>query len=227
MAETVSLMQVIQQARKIYADLDTKASVRAVELDAKCTKGCAACCYQLVGVSFAEALIIAEELFRTRKRAQLDELLVHLDQHAEALRKNDARTMMFLEKRYCPLLEIDPNDPFKGLCSVYASRPLACRLQFVISDPRWCQPDAIYECTMIDTTEVQLSAMGMITGQVPMLARYGPLQPFVAYALRLVLGKEKDIDDAYLIGWTEQMQGYLEHDQKVQIQLGKKDKYVP
>jgi Fe-S-cluster containining protein len=224
-SNTVSLQRVIEHARKIYADIDPQARQRAAELNTTCTKGCAACCYQLVACSLAEAFIIADELLRTRSAHQLKRILAQLDNQCELLRQNDARLATFLKQRPCALLDVDKENPFKGFCSVYESRPLACRLQYVTSDPRLCQPDEIYECTIMDTVELQIQAMKMITGGNPILSAFGPLQPLLAHALRVGAGVEP-LDEDYLNVWQERARGYLEHDAQMQVVLGKKDKYV-
>jgi Fe-S-cluster containining protein len=222
----ISLKEVIARARRTYHDVTRQASKRAAELQTTCTKGCAACCYQLVGCSFVEAFVLAEEVHRTRSREQQDALLVALDKHIEMLKQPDARSRLFFSGNACPLLNVDPDDRHRGLCTAYASRPLACRLQFVVTDPKLCQTDAIHDVAMVDTTVVQLRAMQVISGEVPLLVAYAPLQALLAHALRCLRGEDTP-SLLYVEEWGARMRGYLEHEARVQAETGKKDTYVP
>lgn len=71
-----------------------------------CHSGCAACCVQEVACHPVEILVLASHLRRTRKRAEIAELLARLKAHGPRLP--------------CPLLSP------AGTCTVYAQRPLKC-----------------------------------------------------------------------------------------------------
>lgn len=113
-----------------------------------CSKGCGACCAQLVPISETETRILGQyvlsqpEPLRTvllerfqQAKARLEQanLWQHLIQ-PQHLSVEDART---LGKRYfslnipCPFLE-------QGACSIHTQRPLSCREYLVTSDAKYC-----------------------------------------------------------------------------------------
>jgi Fe-S-cluster containining protein len=79
-----------------------------------CTKGCSYCCHQRVELTAPEVLLIARSVRESAERRS------RVAETARRLGGQDARTHHLAQVR-CALL--DEN----GACSVYASRPLACR----------------------------------------------------------------------------------------------------
>lgn len=93
-----------------------------------CTKGCAACCYQLTKLDLVSAIALAEEIRASAAwRDRLEEL------HERLREASKIRSMPTLEyfnlQRPCVLL-----DTTTRTCTAYAGRPPACRYYFVISD---------------------------------------------------------------------------------------------
>lgn len=81
-----------------------------------CKKGCAYCCSRLVGVSAPEAFLAAEHISRSQNPFLAKEAVFDRAVHTigvDAVGRDKNRTA-------CALLE-------KGICAIYADRPLACR----------------------------------------------------------------------------------------------------
>lgn len=84
-----------------------------------CKAGCDHCCYQVVGVTAAEALTIYAHLRATRSAAELERLKAHvaaLDERARGLSSAER----FSPEHPCAFLE-------GGSCTIYEVRPLSCR----------------------------------------------------------------------------------------------------
>lgn len=94
---------------------------------AQCRKTCAHCCHIAVGLTEQEAAFIGEAIAKTPRRP------------ARAHRLSDEGITPHEDVAYyqgvpCPFLD-------GQVCSIYAHRPLACRLHFNIGDARLCAPD--------------------------------------------------------------------------------------
>jgi Fe-S-cluster containining protein len=84
-----------------------------------CKAGCDHCCYQVVGVTAAEALTIHAHLKATRSSEELERLKQHaVELHERARGLSSAER--FSPAHPCVFLE-------GGSCSVYEVRPLSCR----------------------------------------------------------------------------------------------------
>jgi Fe-S-cluster containining protein len=84
-----------------------------------CKAGCDHCCYQVVGVTPAEALTIFAHLRRSRSPEELERLGAHVAELSERGRGLSS-TDRFSPDHPCAFLEA-------GRCSIYEVRPLACR----------------------------------------------------------------------------------------------------
>ena len=86
-----------------------------------CGAGCDHCCYQVVGVTPAEAFAVVEHVRRTRDQAAISKLKARaaelLDQAGEL--DSNAR---FSPDHPCLFLDVAT-----GRCTIYEARPLACR----------------------------------------------------------------------------------------------------
>jgi len=92
---------------------------RAPEGALACRPGCDHCCYQVVGVTAAEAFTIHAHVVRTRSADELERLRAHVaDLHARSRGLTSAER--FSAQHPCPFLEA-------GSCSIYEVRPLSCR----------------------------------------------------------------------------------------------------
>jgi Fe-S-cluster containining protein len=113
-----------------------------------CTKGCGACCRQLVPISEMEARRITEviddlpEARRTQVRDRFDAArrqladagLLDVLEHCARLTPEEARASglrYFAQAIACPFLEDES-------CSIYEERPIACREYLVTSPPANC-----------------------------------------------------------------------------------------
>jgi hypothetical protein len=84
-----------------------------------CRAGCDHCCYQVVGVTAAEAVTIHAHVTRSRSPDELERLRAHVaDLHARARGLSSAER--FSAQHPCPFLA-------GGSCSIYEVRPLSCR----------------------------------------------------------------------------------------------------
>jgi Fe-S-cluster containining protein len=132
-------MTITGDVRAIYEATEPHIKARLRREFASCRVACAACCYQLVAVMWAEALTIAEEV-----RTWPDYAAVLTTCQADALMLNDivekSAGYAALIRWYsadggapCPLLDVGSR-----LCRVYPVRPGACRHHAVVTDASLC-----------------------------------------------------------------------------------------
>jgi Fe-S-cluster containining protein len=145
-----------------------------------CSKGCGACCRQLVPITVPEALALARsitswpEARRNRAEAGFDAVTHGLVESGWLKRWNDflehptggPQTFIELGLDYfrlglpCPFLEDEA-------CSVYEERPLICRQFLALSDPVHCQapsPDTVRTVTLPARPNSILGAMALGAG---------------------------------------------------------------
>jgi Fe-S-cluster containining protein len=145
-------------SRVTQLNVELDATIAKTRVDTiSCKKGCAACCYQLLGVTVAEASLIytrhkklVEELLpRLREDSlQMDEILLKngIDPNAPPP-KGEPPIMLGPSRELlcdawwellkpCPFL-----DEKKRECRIYEERPASCRSYFVTSDPVLCEAD--------------------------------------------------------------------------------------
>lgn len=94
---------------------------RAPEGAVACKAGCDHCCYQVVGVTPAEAIAIFDHLRTTLSRAELERVTAHLAARYEATRGLTS-SERFSPDQPCPFLAVAT-----GSCTIYEVRPLSCR----------------------------------------------------------------------------------------------------
>lgn len=94
------------------------------KVKAACAKGCSMCCHAIILLTAPEAFILADQIEKTRSKEEFEHI-------TEEVRIADSKTRGRIgAERWgfgppCPLL-----DAKSGACSVYGSRPLACRGAF-------------------------------------------------------------------------------------------------
>jgi Fe-S-cluster containining protein len=128
-----------------------------------CKKGCGTCCYHWAEDVYSfEGKILAEHI-QKKHGPEIESIMAILKQDAlwrdriksavmasmknayykKAMEKTDPYDIVlsgfYQLKRPCPLREKD------GSCSVYAIRPLTCRIYVSFSHPRYCKPEYINE----------------------------------------------------------------------------------
>ena len=92
---------------------------RAPEGALACRAGCDHCCYQVVGVTAAEAVTIHAHVTRSRGPDELERLRAHVaDLYARSRGLSSAER--FSAQHPCPFLA-------GGSCTIYEVRPLSCR----------------------------------------------------------------------------------------------------
>lgn len=160
-----------------YGKTDPSLDFAVASVPTTCKKGCAACCKQLVSVSPQEVAAIAvaypEKLLSKKKKiAEQIELLSalaaqvfgdeteHVITDKEALeeysKKNEQLADLWWDKQVaCVFLKED------NTCSIYATRPIACRGYYVRSDPKLCfskdKPDVeLYDFSAIRFLRLRL-----------------------------------------------------------------------
>lgn len=102
-----------------------------------CTKGCHACCYESVYASESEVNFILSGMSDEAKSALAVRVQEWLEKVKAILPECMPKFWDYLPLRArCPLLGDD------GLCSVYASRPLGCRVWFACGNPADCEMPA-------------------------------------------------------------------------------------
>ncbi len=121
-----------------WESYSTYLSVVSESVSARCTTGCAACCHQNPrGLSGLEVLLVLRAL---RQREDWAEVKSALRLEAEAWHEqlstsNTQDEVMAKTRRAavrCPILDDSKR------CRVYASRPVACRMFYAVTDPDWC-----------------------------------------------------------------------------------------
>lgn len=111
-----------------------------------CRKSCAHCCNIAVAMSESEARVIGSDIGRVPMRIEG----VVADNEAERTRYTLSH---FGEP--CPFLA-------NGACSIYASRPLSCRLHFNIGDsPFFCSTDIAPEDSIVPNLDLTIFWIGL------------------------------------------------------------------
>jgi len=111
-----------------------------------CRKSCAHCCNIAVAMSESEARVIGSDIGRVPMRIEG----VVADNEAERTRYTLSH---FSEP--CPFLA-------NGACSIYASRPLSCRLHFNIGDsPFFCSTDIAPEDSIVPNLDLTIFWIGL------------------------------------------------------------------
>lgn len=122
-----ALLRRLQKKPELARELADSAHALASEFfeevgnsfDTDCKRGCSYCCHQPATTFAFEAIRIAEVLRATRAERELKTLVDKMETRVRGFEGGSVRKNV--NKTPCPLLENDQ-------CSVYANRPLTCRL---------------------------------------------------------------------------------------------------
>lgn len=148
----------------IYKMVDDHAQARILGRKHKgeeisCTKGCAGCCYQLVRISGAEALSLASELLNRLTKEELQELKAKLGPAKQLVLDHPTLDGYMESATPCIFLKAH-KQAWQGTCSIYESRPVACRIYHVVTPKEWCHPgqeNAKQMIGQVDTVHIWLS----------------------------------------------------------------------
>ena len=157
---SLTLTELRTTARLAYEIVDKTASavIQLVESTnycrIACRRGCHDCCYQFVGTTLAEAVLIADWL-RERKTdwrlKQYREKFTKWRNTAGSIaglmsaKENpldegvDSSEVKIAVRQYWDLQLICPFNTYAGSCQIYPVRPLACRVLFVTGAAEYCR----------------------------------------------------------------------------------------
>lgn len=107
--------------------------VRSTQERISCKKGCSACCYQFAMVAFPEAVAVVQHSLDNG--TPVEELRATIEEWMKQTPAGVTKEDYWLEQHACRYL-----DKEAGTCTVYDSRPGACRYYMVSSDPVLCGP---------------------------------------------------------------------------------------
>ncbi|MBN1123493.1 MAG: hypothetical protein JXA82_00700 [Sedimentisphaerales bacterium] len=145
----VRLAEIVPMARMLsdMINRQLETSLEGFNKHVSCRRGCSYCCYYMVPVSCAEAFHISREVvklphnLRERILVSMQEagrcLINHRPPNPEDRHEDDTSCLYELSNWYrslhlaCPFL-------VNHICSIYDTRPLACREYWVFSDPENC-----------------------------------------------------------------------------------------
>lgn len=130
-----------------YVVLKKKIDFAAKKLKNCCEVGCSFCCYQLIEVfdfekqSIKNAINKLDDSAKATIKENLESWFSFFNENtpnSKTLDEHDTISNLMdlgLSKKHkCPLL-------INNLCSIYNSRPLACRIHVVESNPNLCEKD--------------------------------------------------------------------------------------
>jgi Fe-S-cluster containining protein len=182
--EPARLADLVAPARELADHMVSRLRRHAVETGAHvpCRKGCSACCRYLVPISPPEAFALADRMDRVQapRRVALEEhfrraartILAHAPALAAPSTQDDLSRWCWAMKLDCPLLSA-------GACSLYSSRPLACREHFITGSARQCGEERSSQSAYpVETSlaHVLYRAAGIVEGTGPQSV-FLPLAP--------------------------------------------------
>ncbi|WP_430827478.1 YkgJ family cysteine cluster protein [Chryseobacterium indologenes] len=159
-----------------------------------CTTGCAHCCYQLIEVfdfekqSIKNAVSKLDDETKQTIKENLESWFVFFNRNAPDNKVLDAQDLLQnfhflhpLNKHGCPLL-------VNNLCSIYNSRPLACRIHVVESNPSECEKDP-YRASSKDSFDIRTN----LSQQMAQKKHYMTLLPYILSEVINIESKIKPI----------------------------------
>lgn len=174
----------------VYAKIDAAVAPAVAEAKPSCKVGCAGCCHLLALVTLPEAVAIAEDfLADVSKRQMIPLLMQSFVKQATSIDVSDMGTVRqkyFSKKVACTFL-----DPETNLCTVYATRPGACRYYFVQSDPKLCSPEAgsqtVAQISLPDADLMVLSEAARVSKQTKLPLYVAPLPVMMLWAFKILI----------------------------------------
>jgi Fe-S-cluster containining protein len=174
--------QIHEDMLTLFAHLDQQVADRLgkVTKQPSCQKGCDSCCKIMTIVSLAEATTMAWPLLQ---KPDWRELLAPLRESALAMSVIGLSELAYAQQRRpCAFLR-------NSTCSVYSTRPSACRFYLVVTPASQCDASNTQEISSIDTLHEKSITMGesiRIFGELNG-AVYAPLPLMVLHAFRMIL----------------------------------------
>lgn len=116
-----------------------------------CKKGCAACCHTQVSITEDEAKLLATLV---SKGHSIDWHRLHI----QAGTKNGAKDFFKLDYNLRRCVFLDGNNA----CSIYEQRPMVCRTNNVLSEPKLCETmdGKQHPIRMVKTEKANMAMMG-------------------------------------------------------------------
>lgn len=164
----------------IYREADALPQMGEVRKAASCTKGCTACCNNLIYVSLPEAVAMVETQMGNPSR--LAALVKSCYEQLPKLVPD--RKAYFAKQVPCVFLAPD------GACGIYESRPVPCRNYFVVSpaeDCTWTGTEKqvqVVDVGALDVAMLEESARAVRQRTLPILL--APIPVAVLWAVRLL-----------------------------------------
>jgi Fe-S-cluster containining protein len=184
------LTEIEQRVAALFREMD-RAWARGLEgKPTSCARGCAHCCYQMVGIGIGEAFYIAAEIAR---RPGWKEWAQRLFQAARE-QSSVGRKEWFGRHVPCPFLVLGVNE-----CGIYERRPAACRYYHVRSPADNCALGAKDSTTERYDARETLPYLNELDAAIwdenPQLGErgFGTLPHLVLHALPFCLSRERDV----------------------------------
>jgi Fe-S-cluster containining protein len=160
------------QSKTAHADLDR----RMAQVSNVCSKGCDACCYQMVSVHTWEEDVIGEYIENTmhvgvkkQVRSQLVKWWRDFHLRIRPVSKSNPLTLVELKNLTLQMIQDKVMCPFlvNHECSIYSVRPAMCRSYVVANDPSLCSTSP--------------GRIGEMQGVINMMATFGPESPHLPF----------------------------------------------
>jgi Fe-S-cluster containining protein len=128
---------VTKRLLEVYAktEKDVHRWLKESSIRPSCKRGCDHCCHMLTTVTYLEAKAVAKAALKL-PNDEWKGVALRCRALALWIEKHNSRDEYFSSKLPCPLLDLEKKE-----CTVYESRPAACRFYIVVSDPEACSPD--------------------------------------------------------------------------------------
>jgi len=166
-------MKHLDELKRFYRQLDGKVkyTLKREKIKISCKPKCNHCCSLLTTIHALEGVFLAREVLRRK-----DWWSIAKKARVAAVKGEEvgaSRREYFNAGIPCPLLGET------GLCSLYQSRPAACRLHMVVSEPDLCSPSNQNATTCAVNTStylalflkrcIEISGIEMVVAPLPLM----------------------------------------------------------